>query len=59
MCSSDLELKLLSISTQKWDNKHKFADHWTGPLKSERLGNADEAEFFKEFPEIYLLHEEI
>ena len=55
----DPELKLLSISTQKWDNKHKFQDHWTGPLKSERLGNTDEAEFFKDFPEIYLLHEEL
>jgi len=30
------QIKLLSISTNKWSNKHKFTDHWTGSLKSER-----------------------
>jgi hypothetical protein len=33
---NDGQIKLLSISTNKWDNKHKFQDHWTGALKSER-----------------------
>ena len=33
---NDGQIKLLSISTNKWDNKHKFQDHWTGSLKSER-----------------------
>lgn len=32
----DGQIKLLSISTNKWINKHKFTDHWTGSLKSER-----------------------
>ena len=32
----DGQIKLLSISTNKWINKHKFTDHWTGALKSER-----------------------
>ena len=32
----DGQIKLLSISTNKWSNKHKFTDHWTGSLKSER-----------------------
>lgn len=32
----DGQIKLLSISTNKWNNKHKFTDHWTGALKSEK-----------------------
>jgi hypothetical protein len=32
----DSSVQLLSISTNKWSNKHKFTDHWTGALKSER-----------------------
>ena len=57
----DPDLKLLSISTHAWGNKHKFTDHWTGSLSrsSEKLGNKEEAELFKSFPEIYLLHEEL
>ena len=27
-------IQLLSISTNKWSNKHKFNDHWSGKLKS-------------------------
>jgi hypothetical protein len=27
-------IQLLSISTNKWSNKHKFNDHWNGKLKS-------------------------
>jgi hypothetical protein len=30
------DVRLLSISTDKWTNKHKFSDHWNGALKSER-----------------------
>jgi hypothetical protein len=33
---SDSSVQLLSISTNKWNNKHKFTDHWSGALKSER-----------------------
>lgn len=32
----DGQIKLLSISTNKWNNKHKFKDHWSGALKSEK-----------------------
>ena len=32
----DNSVQLLSISTNKWNNKHKFTDHWSGALKSER-----------------------
>jgi hypothetical protein len=57
----DPNLKLLSISTHAWGNKHRFTDHWTGSLSrsSEKLSNKDEQELFKSFPEIYLLHEQI
>ena len=57
----DPDLKLLSISTHAWGNKHRFTDHWTGSLSrsSEKLSNKDEEELFKSFPEIYLLHEQI
>ena len=33
---AEQHIKLLSISTNKWMNKHKFHDHWSGALKSER-----------------------
>jgi hypothetical protein len=29
-------IQCLSISTNKWGNKHKFEDHWSGKLKSEK-----------------------
>lgn len=45
----DKSVQLLSISTNKWSNKHKFNDHWTGPLKSERC---DLALLEKEFSEL-------
>lgn len=32
----DGQIKLMSISTNKWINKHKFQDHWSGALKSEK-----------------------
>ncbi|MCZ2131061.1 MAG: hypothetical protein LC109_12465 [Bacteroidia bacterium] len=46
----------LSISTGKWDNKHKFEDHWSGKLKSERT---DSAEMILRFPELKILQEEL
>ncbi len=45
----DRSVQLLSISTDKWINKHKFTDHWTGSLKSERC---DVSMLDKEFSEI-------
>lgn len=33
------DIRLLSISTNKWPNKHKFEDHWSGKLLSKRLDN--------------------
>lgn len=44
-------IKALSISTDQWDNKHKFDDHWTNKLPSEKI--ADVEGFLKEFPEAY------
>lgn len=36
------DLKSLSISTNRWPNKHKFEDHYSGRLKSEIIDNANE-----------------
>jgi len=33
------DIRLLSISTNKWPNKHKFEDHWSGALRSTHLNN--------------------
>ena len=41
----------LSISTDKWDNMHKFNDHWDGKLPSEKI--TDVPGFLKQFPEAY------
>ena len=30
------QIKLMSISTNKWVNKHKFQDHWSGALRSDK-----------------------
>jgi hypothetical protein len=51
----DPDLILMSISTSAWSNKHKFNDHWTGPLKSDRL--TDLSTIYKRFPQITELHE--
>jgi hypothetical protein len=48
----DNSVQLLSISTNKWSNKHKFTDHWSGSLKSERC---DIALLEKEFSELNTL----
>lgn len=44
----DETLKSLSVSTDKWDNMHKFNEHYTGKLKSDII-NVDE--LLNEFPE--------
>lgn len=33
------DIRLLSISTNKWPNKHKFSDHWSGALRSTHMNN--------------------
>lgn len=44
------EIQCLSISTNKWVNKHKFEDHWSGRLISDRC---DVELLNKNFKEIY------
>jgi hypothetical protein len=51
----DPDLILMSISTSAWNNKHKFNDHWTGSLKSDRI--TDLSTIYKTFPQITELHE--
>ena len=51
------EIKLLSISTNKWNNKHKFDDHWLNKLRSYKIYGDDKDEFLKSFPEIEELFE--
>lgn len=47
------EIKSLSLSTNSWINKHKFEEHWSGKLHSEKMKHD---EFLKQyFPESYLL----
>jgi hypothetical protein len=53
------EIQFLSISTDKWENKHKFEDHWTGKLKSERITGKEQIAFLQSFPEIYDLQNEL
>jgi|SRR6478609_2192276 len=46
------ELKSLSISTDRWHNKHNFMHHWTNVLKSEIVDNPEP--WLKEnFPEAF------
>jgi hypothetical protein len=42
-------IQCLSISTNKWGNKHKFEDHWNGVLPSEKM---NPNLFLKLYPEI-------
>lgn len=44
-------IKAVSISTDQWPNKHKFEDHWTNKLPSEKIEDVDG--FLKDFPEAY------
>jgi len=43
---------LLSISTDKWGNKHNFNEHWNNTLPSEKMPLQP---FIKQFPEIHEL----
>ena len=46
----DNNLKLLSISTNLWRNKHKFEQHWNNILPSEKIYDKS---FFLDFKEIF------
>lgn len=50
-----MNVRLMSISTNKWINKHKFLDHWSGPLKSHKI--EDLSILDTHFPDIHILHE--
>lgn len=45
------DIKAMSISTDMWDNMHKFEDHWSGRLPSDKIEDVDN--FLKQFPEAY------
>ncbi len=49
MVSSD-KIKSMSISTDQWVNKHQFADHWSGELKSTKIQQVNDFLDFN-FPE--------
>jgi hypothetical protein len=44
-------IQCLSISTNKWGNKHKFEDHWNGVLKSDKC----DLKLLKNFKELDLI----
>jgi hypothetical protein len=44
------QCQLVSISTNKWVNKHKFDDHWTDKMPSVKI---PETSFLKLYPEIH------
>lgn len=46
----DESLKALSISTNRWLNKHRFEMHFDGTVPSERIEDVDG--FLKNFPEV-------
>jgi hypothetical protein len=46
---TDYNLKLLSLSTSLWENKHIFDQHWTGVLPSERIIGQSQNEWLEEF----------
>lgn len=48
----DNTFKTMSISTNKWVNKHKFADHYTGGILESTIVDNN---VLKDFPEIYLI----
>ncbi len=43
------EYRFLSISTDKWPNKHIFEDHWSGKIPSTRIRKD---EILQQFPEL-------
>lgn len=47
------KIRSLSISTDQWENKHKFWDHWSGKLPSERISFEQVLENFPEAIEIF------
>lgn len=49
---TDSDIKSLSLSTNKWENKHQFSQHWTGKLPSKRI---DPNFLINIFPEIQYL----
>lgn len=46
-------LKALSISTDQWPNKHRFEEHWSGIIPSQRIASVEP--FIKQFPEIEIV----
>lgn len=50
----DDRLKSLSISTNKWPNKHKFEMHWSGMIPSEKI---ELESVLKDFPELNKIFE--
>lgn len=44
----DIEIQSLSISTDKWSNRHVFEQHWQGILPSQKI---DAREIVSSFPE--------
>lgn len=46
---TDYNLKLLSLSTSLWENKHIFDQHWSGVLPSERIIGQSQNEWLEEF----------
>lgn len=54
----DNSIHAVSISTNLWENKHKFEHHWSGMLKSEKIVQI--SNFLTEyFPEAYEFHASI
>jgi len=48
----DSKIELLSISTNRWQNKHKFDDHWSGKLASTKCRKTKLNANFKEIFEL-------
>ncbi len=55
---NDKNIIALSLSTNLWDNKHRFWDHYSGRLPSKRLINVDEF-INQHFPEANTLCESL
>jgi hypothetical protein len=47
----DAFIKSVSISTDLWENKHRFEDHWTNRLPSDKIENVHEW-IENNFPEV-------
>jgi hypothetical protein len=55
-CAYTSGAKALSISTDIWQNKHRFMDHWSNRLPSEKI---DSEPLINLFPEIRILCESL